>query len=89
MDQRRGQQIVSYRNAERRKPIWWVGLVAIGFLTLAFGGSYFTSQQINKAADSHASSAGRAGDPAPNTPADRAAPETAITGSTGAAPPAR
>jgi len=89
MDQRRAQQIVSYRNAARRNPMWWVGLVAVGFLALAFGGSFFTSQQINKAADAHATSAGRIGDPAPNTPADRAAPEHATTGSTGAVPPAR
>ena len=88
MDERRGEQIVFRRNAPRQNPLWWVGLIAIGFLALAFGGSFYTSQQINKAADIHATSAGRAGDPPPNTAADRVPPKPYTTGTIGAGPPA-
>jgi hypothetical protein len=40
--------------------------VAAAFVLLAIGGSVFTSRQMNNAADIHAGSAGRPGDPMPN-----------------------
>ena len=66
MDEWRQQRIVGNRNAPRRNPIWLFGLFAIALIALALGGSYFTSNQINKAADTHGSSAGRSGDAMPN-----------------------
>jgi hypothetical protein len=40
--------------------------IGAAFIVLAVAGSFFTSHQMNKAADEHAGSAGRPGDPSAN-----------------------
>jgi len=60
------QRIINNRKAPKNNKIWILGAVALAFIVLAFGGSYFTSHQINKTADTHQSSAGRPSDGKPN-----------------------
>ena len=92
MDQRRQEDIVSNRTAPGRNPLWIVAAVALAFIVIAIGGSVFTSKQMNRAADSHATSAGRTGDPAPNAlqeqQDDKSARGPSTTGSNSAVPPA-
>jgi hypothetical protein len=53
-------------NRTRKNPLWWVAAIAAVFIVLAITGSFFTSNHMNKTADTHATSAGRPGDPVPN-----------------------
>lgn len=73
----------------RISPMGWVAIVGLAFIVLTFGGSYFVSRQINQAADTHASSAGRSGDPAPNVRQTQPQPSTSGTNPNNAVPPAR
>lgn len=66
MDDSRHQELIAGRTAPRRSPIWYVAIVAVGFVVLAVGGSFFTAREMNKAADIHNASAGRTGDAKPN-----------------------
>jgi hypothetical protein len=63
--------------------------VALVFSVFALGGSYFVSHQMNKAADTHASSAGRSGDPEPNARQTQPQPSTTGANPDSAVPPAR
>jgi hypothetical protein len=68
-------------------------LLAVGaasvFAALVVGGSYFVSHKMNKAADTHASSAGRSVDPAPNLRQTLPSPSTSGQNRDSAVPPAR
>lgn len=74
---------------------WLAVTVAAFFVVLAITGSVLTSRQMNLAADSSNASAGRSGDPKPDTiqqqPNDSAAHGPSTTGQNpdGAVPPAR
>jgi hypothetical protein len=89
MDQDRQDRIVANRNAPWGNRIWILGLIAVAFICLAFGGSYFTAHKINQAADEHGSSAGRSGDPAPNLRQTQPQPSTSGANPDSAVPPPR
>jgi hypothetical protein len=75
--------------------MWLVAAISAVFILFAIGGSVITSRQMNMAADQHAGSAGRPGDPAPNVrqekndpPATAPAPGSSTNGANaGAAAP--
>ena len=74
--------------------MWLIVAVGIFFVALAVTGSVMTTRQMNETATAHDSSAGRSGDPRPNTLQDQQNTEAArgasTTGSTsgGSVPPA-
>jgi hypothetical protein len=95
MAPRREQKIANVRKPPRRNSMWAAFLVAVAFLLAAFGGSIFVTHKLSQTADAHASSAGRSGDPSPNTTADqpsmppKGGSSTTGANPTGSAPPAR
>ena len=70
-------------------PMAWVGIIAFAFMFLAFGSSYLVTRQVNKAADEHASSAGRSTDPQPNALQTQRSTPTTGQNPDSAVPPAR
>jgi hypothetical protein len=77
------------RPASNISPVGWVGIIAVFFVCLALGGSYFVSRNMNESADTHASSAGRSGDPEPNLRQTQSPPSTTGANPDSAVPPAR
>jgi hypothetical protein len=63
---------------------WLVIAVGAFFVVLAVGGSVLTTRHMNETATVHDSSAGRAGDPQPNTLQDQKSDEAARGSTTGA-----
>jgi hypothetical protein len=74
--------------------MWLIVAVGIFFVALAVTGSFLTTRHLNETATAHGSSAGRSGEPRPNTLQDQqnieAARGPSTTGSTsgGSVPPA-
>jgi hypothetical protein len=73
--------------------MWLVAAVGAFFIVLAIGGSVLTTRHMNETATVQDGSAGRTGDPRPNTLQDQenaAAPGASTTGAgrTSAVPPA-
>jgi hypothetical protein len=62
----REQRIVDNRTAPKNNRVWIVGAAAVLFIVLVVGGSYLTSRDMNRTADTHGMSAGRPGDASPN-----------------------
>jgi hypothetical protein len=93
VDERKVDRIVENRSARKRNPIWIALGIAVAFIVLAIGGSFFTSHKMNMAADQTNSSAGRPGDPPPNTVDEQSTesargPSTTGSKTQGAVPPA-
>jgi hypothetical protein len=61
--------------------MWLVAAISAVFILIAIGGSVITSRQMNTAADQHAGSAGRPGDPLPNVRQERNDPPATAPGS--------
>jgi hypothetical protein len=94
MDDHKSIGMRDNRSSPTRNPIWIAFGIAVVFIVLALGGSFLTSHKINVAADQTASSAGRPGDPAPNTVDEQSTesakgPSTTGSKTQGAVPPAR
>ena len=73
--------------------MWLVAAVGVFFVVLAVTGSILTTRHLNETATAHGTSAGREGEPRPNTlqdqQTDAAASPAATTGAgSGALPPA-
>jgi hypothetical protein len=51
--------------------MWLVAVAGIAFVALAVGGSLLTTRHMNETATAHDTSAGRKGDPQPNTLQDQ------------------
>jgi hypothetical protein len=72
--------------------MWVVAAVGVFFVVLAVTGSVLTTRHMNETATAHGTSAGREGEPRPNTMQDQqtdaAAPPAATTGTGSGEPPA-
>jgi hypothetical protein len=70
---------------QNNRNMWLVAVVGILFVVLAVGGSVMTTRHMNETATVHETSAGREGDPQPNTLQDQQSDEAARgTSTTGA-----
>ena len=86
------QEILVVSNTNETKRRSWVVIaisVAVAFVVLAFGGSFYVSHHMNKTADIHNMSAGRPGDAYPNRINEQSAASARGRSTSGRNPKAR
>src|SRR5687767_253840 len=66
-----------YAPMQNTRNMWLIAAVGVFFVVLAIGGSVLTTRHMNETATAHDSSAGREGEPRPNTLQDQQNGETA------------